>query len=81
MEFSRQEYRSRLSFPPPGDLPNPGIEPMSHTLQAYSLPSEPPGKPRIGILCHQNIYNTVHTNSHTHRHTAVYTEMWREKVI
>ena len=27
MEFSRQEYWSRLSFPSPGDLPNPGIEP------------------------------------------------------
>ena len=29
MEFSQQEYWSRLSFPTPGDLPNPGIEPMS----------------------------------------------------
>ena len=29
MGFSRQEYWSRLSFPPPGDLPNPGIEPES----------------------------------------------------
>ncbi|ELR46456.1 hypothetical protein M91_05097, partial [Bos mutus] len=29
MEFSRQEYWSGLPFPPPGDLPNPGIEPMS----------------------------------------------------
>ena len=27
MGFSRQEYWSRLPFPPPGDLPNPGIEP------------------------------------------------------
>ena len=27
-----------------GDLPNPGIEPRSHALQADSLPSEPPGK-------------------------------------
>ena len=31
---------------PPGDLPNPGIEPRSPTLQADSLLSEPPGKPR-----------------------------------
>ena len=30
---------------PPGDLPHPGIEPRSPTLQADSLPSEPPGKP------------------------------------
>ena len=29
MEFSRQGYWSGLPFPPPGDLPNPGIEPMS----------------------------------------------------
>ena len=38
-------------FPPPGDLPNPGIEPRSSTLQADSLPAEPPGKPSLtGIL-------------------------------
>ena len=29
LEFSRQEYWSGLSHPPPGDLPDPGIEPMS----------------------------------------------------
>ena len=29
----------------PGDLSNPGIEPRSPTLQADSLPAEPPGKP------------------------------------
>jgi len=29
MEFSRQEYWSGLPFPSPGDLPNPGIEPLS----------------------------------------------------
>ena len=43
-EFSRQEYWSGLPFPSPEDLPNPGIEPRSPTLQAESLPSEPPGK-------------------------------------
>ena len=43
--FSRQEYWSGLPFPSPGDLPNPGIEPRSPSLQADSLPSEPPGKP------------------------------------
>ena len=41
MEFSRQEYRSGLPFPSPGDLPDPEIEPTSPTLQADSLPSEP----------------------------------------
>ena len=45
MGFSGQEYWSGLSFPSPGDLPNPGIEPGSSTLQANSLPSEPPGNP------------------------------------
>ena len=33
-----------IAFPSPGDLPDPGIEPRSPTLQADSLPSEPPGK-------------------------------------
>ena len=42
MEFSRQEYWSGLPCPPPGNLPNPGIEPRSPTLQADSLQSEPP---------------------------------------
>ena len=44
MGFSRQEYWSRLPCPSPEDLPNPGIEPRSPTLQADSLPSESPGK-------------------------------------
>ena len=45
MEFSRQQYWSGLSFPSLGDLPDPGIEPGSPALQAYSLLSESPGKP------------------------------------
>ena len=49
MEFSRQEYWSGLSFPSPGDLPNPGIEPGSPTLQADALSSEPQGKPILGF--------------------------------
>ena len=46
MGFSRQEYWSGLPFPSPGDLPDPGIEAGSPTLQADSSPSEPPGKTR-----------------------------------
>ena len=42
MGFSRQECWSGLPFPSPGDLPDPGIEPGSPTLQADALPSEPP---------------------------------------
>ena len=44
MGFSRQEYWSGLPFPSPGDLPDPGIEARSPTLQADALTSVPPGK-------------------------------------
>ena len=44
MGFSRQEYWSGLPRPPPGDLPNPGIQSRSPSLQEDSLPSEPPRK-------------------------------------
>ena len=49
MGFSRQEYWSGLPCPPPGDLPNPEIEPVSPALQADSLPTEASGK-ASGIL-------------------------------
>ena len=39
---------SGLPFPSPGDLPNPGTEPGSPTLEADTLTSEPPGKPSRG---------------------------------
>ena len=42
MGFSRQECWSGLSFPSPGDLPDPEIELGSPALQADPLPSEPP---------------------------------------
>ena len=48
--FLRQEYRSGLSFPPPEDLFNPGIEPYLLHWQTDSLPPQPPGK----ILCGSN---------------------------
>jgi len=47
--FSRQEYWSVLPCPPPGDLPNPGIEPRSPALQADSLPAELPRKPKFAV--------------------------------
>ena len=64
--FSRQEYRSRLTCPPPGDLPSPGIEPRSPTLQAGSLQSESQGKPKntgmdsLSLL--QGIFPTQESN-------------------
>ena len=45
MEFSRQEYWSGLPFPPPGYLPDPGVELRSPSLQA----DETPGKPSVPI--------------------------------
>ena len=45
--FSKQEYQSGLPCPPPGDLPNLGIEPRSPAVQLDSLPSEPQGSPEI----------------------------------
>ena len=64
--FSRQKYWSGLPCSPPGDLPNPGIEPRSPALQVDSLPSEPPGKPKntgVGSLSLlQGIFPTQESN-------------------
>ena len=49
LEFSRPEYWSGQPFSSPGDLPNPGIEARSPTLQADFLPTEPQGKPKLSI--------------------------------
>ena len=45
--FLRQEYWSKLPFPSPRDLPNPGIEPTSCTLQEDSLPLSHQGSPLV----------------------------------
>ena len=47
MGFPRQEYWSRLPFPSPGDIPDPGIEPVSPALQADSLPLSHLGSPKV----------------------------------
>ena len=55
MELSRQEYKSGLPFPSPGDLPDPGSNPCLLRLlhwQADSLPLAPPG-------CLAGLQNTV----------------------
>ena len=60
MEFSRQEYWSGLLFTSPGDLSDPGIEPMSPALTGRFFSTEPPGKPYMGrcvILLHSFYYN------------------------
>ena len=64
--FSRQGYWNGPPCPPPGILPNPGIEPRSPTLWADSLPAEPPGKPMntgVGSLSLlQGIFPTQKSN-------------------
>ena len=57
MGFSRQEYWSGLLFPPPGDLPNPRIKPMSlasPSLAGGFFTPEPPGKPHITQYNYKN---------------------------
>ena len=49
MGFPWQEYWHGLSFPSPGDLPNPGIEPISPVLAGRFFTIEPPGSPLLAI--------------------------------
>ena len=52
MGFPRQEYWSGLPFPPPGDLPDPGMEPMSPASTALAgrfLTTVPPVKPLLSL--------------------------------
>ena len=60
MGFSRQEYWSGLPFPSPGDFPDPGIEPRSPTLQADTLTSAPPGKPKDTLKYLQEFKKAMH---------------------
>ena len=51
VEFSRQEYWSGQSFPPPGDLPDPGIEHASPALAGgFFFTTEPSGKPIRDVM-------------------------------
>ena len=63
MGFSRQEYWSGLPCPPPGGLPDPGIEPASPAtpaLQADSFPAESPaGKPKRKCTSFKFIQNCL----------------------
>ena len=50
MEFSRQEYWSRLPFPSPGDLSNSGIKPVPPALAGTVFTTEPPGSPTGSVV-------------------------------
>ena len=59
MEFSRQEHWSGLPFPPPGDLPDPGIEPVFPVSPAVTggfFTTEPSGKPSEMVLISKKIH-------------------------
>ena len=45
MGFLRQKYWGGLPFPSPGDLPDPGLEPMSSALASGFFTTESSGKP------------------------------------
>ena len=47
IEFPRQDYWNQLLLPSPGDLPNPGVEPVSPALQVDSLPLIHLGSPLV----------------------------------
>ena len=49
MELSRQECWSGLSFPSPGDIPDPGIKPVSSSLPSEFFTTEPHGEPKNGL--------------------------------
>ena len=61
--FSRREYWSGLTFPPPGDLPHPGIEPRPPVLQAGSLPSEAPPNTMDRTKFHCSLKFSLHFHS------------------
>ena len=60
MGFSRQEYWSGLPCPPPGNPPDPGIEPGVSCIAGRFFTAEPPGKPCM-----------VYTFVKTHRMTLL----------
>ena len=66
MGFPRQEYWSGLPFPPPGDHPNPRIEPPSPTLADNFFINEPAGKPTVD-------YNSVLKSKEILTHPATWT--------
>ena len=62
MGFPRQEYWSVFPCPPPGDLPDPGTEPMSLMSPALAcgfVTTGPPGKPKLNITYALFFYNFI----------------------
>ena len=67
--FSRQEYWSELALPPPGDLPDPGIEPESPTSPAlaggfFTTNATREATLMSFLLCHDNVKRCIFFPSH-----------------
>ena len=80
MVFSRQEYWSGLPFPTPGDLPNPGIKPMSSMspkLSGRFLTIVPPGKP---VASSYLGYNDLFLCSLVVHHVSDHSD-WGSKIV
>ena len=77
MGFSRQEYQSGLPFPPPGNLPNPGIKPASPVaplLAGGFFTTEPTGKPLRAFMNIFKMTSTLQANT-----LWVWTEIWQTR--
>ena len=64
MEFSQQQYRSRLPFSPPGYLPHPGIKHYISCIAGGFFTAEPLGKPIRHAFAPANllvIFSIIHT--------------------
>ena len=64
-EFPRQEYWNGLPFHSPGDLPNPGINPVTPALAGRFFTAEPPGKPKVKALFISHDHTAASTDTHT----------------
>ena len=70
MGFFRQEYWNRLPFPPPGDLPNPGMEPESPALAGRFFTAESSRKPITNHAATETRLPGDAVNSPLHPHTV-----------
>ena len=78
--FPRQEYWSGWPFPSPGDLPHPGIKPVSPALEGKFFTTVPRGKPfnflplsKFSLSANSHQPYSRHRPTHTHTHTPVWT--------
>ena len=83
MGFSGEEYWSGLPFPPPGNLPDSGVEPESPASPALGggfFTTEPPGKPTVGgigsisgreLRTHLPNHTATKEKTNTHIHTCI----------